>query len=279
MDVQRTRGIAAQDADTAVEQSARPDLRTRGDTFNDVVVVHHVRVLDSVLHTIYIMQAVTEQEALAALDDEYSLLDRFIASLEPEQLLIPGGCIGWTNAALLYHMLLDAQRALVTFSSPSSGPTTSDWVNYWRSFQADDPDARDHMRFVVISAAAHGDPSTIGWRWRETAGAALRRAREAGVIDFVTTQGHVLATPDFVATLVVEATIHHVDLTKNLSGPEPAGHAVALTTRTLDGLYDGPRPEGWDDLTYIRKLTGREPLDPSERAVLGGAADRLPVFS
>ena len=34
-----------------------------------------------------------------------------------------------------------------------------------------------------------------------------------GVIGCVETQGHVLRASDFVATLVLEATVHHLDLT------------------------------------------------------------------
>ena len=34
--------------------------------------------------------------------------------------------------------------------------------------------------------------------------------------EFVTTQGHVLRTADFIATLAVEAAVHYLDLTVRL---------------------------------------------------------------
>ncbi|MDT7543702.1 MAG: hypothetical protein QOH48_855 [Actinomycetota bacterium] len=112
-----------------------------------------------------------------------------------------------------------------------------------------------------------------------TAGAAIRNSRTSEV-DPVTTQGHVLNAADFIATLVVEATIHHLDLLANLAGkPAPATEAVFLTTATLDGLLDGPRPSHWREETYILKATGRAPLTMEDRTILGGASDRIPVFS
>jgi len=50
----------------------------------------------------------------------------------------------------------------------------------------------------------------------------------------VATQGHVLLAADFLATLAVEATIHHLDLAagdKSLAGP--SGPGLAVTRRRL----------------------------------------------
>ena len=117
-------------------------------------------------------------------------------------------------------------------------------------------------------------------RWHETAQAAIRRAREMSDDGFVSTQGHVLTTSDFVATLVVEATVHHIDLlVSTRHGPEPAASALGITTRTLDLLLQAPRPAAWDDTTYIVRATGREPLSTDDRVTLGDAAARIPLFS
>lgn len=79
---------------------------------------------------------------------------------------------------------------------------------------------------------------------------------------------------------MVEATVHHLDLVANLDGrPRPAPEAVAVTTATLDGLLAAPRPPHWDDLAYVRKTTGRAALTDDDRAALGDAAGRLPLFS
>lgn len=197
-----------------------------------------------------------------------------------DQLLAPSGCRGWTNADLIFHMLLDAQWALVTFNSPAGGPADKDFATYWQGFRASDKDSTAHARFVRISAAAHSDPKAIASRWHQTVQAAIRNTRWAPDIEFVTTQGHVLATADFVATLVVEATVHHLDLIAKLNHqPGPAPEAISITTATLDGLLGQSRPSHWDDVTFILKATGRELLGEEDRAALADAAGTLPLFS
>ena len=42
-----------------------------------------------------------------------------VAALPDDDLRRPTRCSGWTVADLVYHLLLDAQRALVTFASPT----------------------------------------------------------------------------------------------------------------------------------------------------------------
>jgi hypothetical protein len=97
----------------------------------------------------------------------------------------------------------------------------------------------------------------------------------------VETQGHVLLAKDFVATLVLEATVHHLDLIVGLpDAPEPDPEALQVTARTLDGLF-GPEAWdviGWDTMTYVLKGTGRLPLDEDDADMLGPHADRLPLL-
>jgi uncharacterized protein (TIGR03083 family) len=219
-------------------------------------------------------------EAIDALANEYGALTALVMSLNRAQLRSPSGCKEWTNAALVFHMLTDAQRALVTFSSPADGPATTNFIDYWKGFQATDEGAKVGARFVELSTEAHPDHRKIVTRWGETSAAAVRRARETQNTSFVTTQGRVLATSDFIATLVVEATIHHLDLIVNLSvGPGPDPRGVAITTATLDGLLGAPRPETWNDVTYILKTTCRADLDENERRALGEVGERFPLFS
>lgn len=225
------------------------------------------------------MSRVDRGIAVEAVDAEYRAVAEIAAGFAEHELLEASGCRGWSVADVLFHVLLDAQRALVTFHSSVPGPADTDFVDYWRGFQSDDAGARAHARFVRACVAAHSTPKRIVARWIETSSAACRAAATVDAL-FVTTQGHVLETPDFVATLVVEATIHHLDLVTNLEiEAEPAAAAVALTTKTLDGLLDAPRPPRWDDLTYLRKATGRERLTDDDRAALGAAACSIPLFS
>jgi hypothetical protein len=146
----------------------------------------------------------------------------------------------------------------------------------------------------------------------ETSRAAVHAATAADPVARVRTQGHVLSCEDLLRTLVVEATLHHLDLVVHLPGaarPGPAG--LAEVRRVLDGLLHasssagsgtrpgpGPGPQpgtgpgsqpgtgpdlgpdvGWDDERYALVATGRAAPTAEERRRLGTVADRFPLFS
>ncbi len=95
----------------------------------------------------------------------------------------------------------------------------------------------------------------------------------------VATQGHALAAGDFLATLAVEAAIHHLDLAagdESLAGPP--GPGLAVVRDTLDGVLGQPVPAGWDDVDYALKAAGRVGLTAGDRAGLGVLAARFPLL-
>jgi hypothetical protein len=95
----------------------------------------------------------------------------------------------------------------------------------------------------------------------------------------VATQGHVLTAGDLITTLAVEATVHHLDLTVRLPlAPQPSPEGLAAVRATLDGLLGRPALTEWSDEHYARVGTGRAALTDAERAALGTAADRFPLF-
>ncbi len=159
-----------------------------------------------------------------------------------------------------------------------------DDITYWRAYSRSgeqdvtgSAEAAAHARHVRIVAAAY-PPGALAWEWGETSGAACRAARSCPH-ELVTTQGHVLRTADFIATLAVEAAVHYLDLTVNLpSAPAPDPAALLLVRRVLDGLLGAPAPAGWDDGGYALKGTGRVPISGDDRAELGTLADRFPLF-
>jgi len=75
----------------------------------------------------------------------------------------------------------------------------------------------------------------------------------------------------------VEAAVHHLDLRPSLDiRPDPG--SLAAVRHVLDGLFGRPAPSQWDDVRYVLVGTGRAALTDEERAELGPAADRMPVF-
>jgi hypothetical protein len=218
--------------------------------------------------------------APAVLDATYGGITAVVSPLSPDDLLRPTRCRGWLVADLLFHLLCDAQRALVTFASPAAGPSDVDHVSYWQSFPSASQD--QHAWWVRRSAAAFPSPSGIVGLWSETAAAAGRAAARAEPSSLVATQGHVLTVADFIATLVTEAAIHHLDMVVDLPGaPKPAAAAVAVAVSTMDGLLsdDVVRPYSWTDADYLLKASGRLPLDPRDRVELGEAAGWFPLLS
>lgn len=217
----------------------------------------------------------------AAVADAYGELSRLVASLDASDFLRPSRCAGWSVGDVLLHVLLDAQRALVTFATPTTKPATVDHVSYWRNWATNrsDAGAAMHARYVRVAAAAYSDPRMLATHWLETAEAVRHVAGQVSGSDLVATQGHSLTTTDFLGTLAVEATVHHLDMVGDLPGrPGPRPGPIALTVAVLDSLLgdEVPRPP-WDDLTWVLKGTGRIPLTAAERTSLGTSASRLPL--
>lgn len=220
--------------------------------------------------------AVTREQGLAALAAAYRQLTETVAGRPDADLMRPTRCTGWSVVDVLYHVLLDGQRALIALATPDDGVADTDFITYWRGFPGG-PGPGEHARAVRIAASAFR-PRTLVQLWDETSSAVVRAARSTAADSRLVTQRHVLTLPDLLATLAVEASVHRLDLTVDLpdaSGPDPV--PLALVRRTLDGLLGAgvPRPD-WPDREYALKGTGREPLTPAEQRILDGS--RFPLF-
>ncbi len=187
---------------------------------------------------------------LDALRIAYADLAGIALALDESTSWRPTGCAGWVTRDLVFHLLGDAQRALVALATPADGPADRDAVTYWADAPgAPDPQSRG-IRATRTMASA--------WRlafltatYAETSAAVVTLAGRVQPEELIRTQGHVLSVRDLLATLVVEAAIHHIDLVAD-----------------LDVAY--PRPEPL--------ATGRRPLSDVERDVLGTDVNRLPLL-
>ncbi|MEU4472504.1 maleylpyruvate isomerase N-terminal domain-containing protein [Micromonospora sp. NPDC023888] len=224
------------------------------------------------------MTAIRPDEALA---QAYDGITAVVGDLDDADLQRATRCRGWLVADLLLHVLGDAQRALVALASPVDGPADVDDVSYWRDFPAGDDASTRHAWWVRRSATAFDSPTGIVRLWRDTAPAAVRAAASANPEGYVTTQGHVLRVPDFLATLTTEAVVHHLDLAVDLpDAPPPGPLAVRVAVATMDGLLsdDTVRPTAWDDHDFLLKATGRVPLTDRDRLELGESAGWFPLL-
>jgi len=215
--------------------------------------------------------------ALDALRVAYADVSAVVVGLDEAASGQPSGCAGWAVRDLVFHLLGDAQGALVALNTPAMGLADRDAVSYWLDSPGrDDPDSRGlrGLRTMASVWPLGHLSSTLC----ETAHAVVRCAAQVQPEDLVSTQGHVLAVRDLLATLVVEAAVHHLDLVVSLDHCGPGPEPLAVVRRTLDGLLGRPVPVRWDDQTWARAGTGRRALSKAERDALGPDAERLPLL-
>ncbi|MEU2711387.1 maleylpyruvate isomerase N-terminal domain-containing protein [Streptomyces sp. NPDC007205] len=209
----------------------------------------------------------------------YEAASAVVAGLGDEESWLPTGCTGWAVRDLVFHCVTDAQRALVALHTPARGPVDRDAVSYWQDWRPDTVGAANGRRWVRVNASMFLDFRQLQGLYRETVSAAVHAAEAADPAQHVATQGHVLTAGDLLTTLAVEATVHHLDLTVRLpDAPGPVPEGLAAVRATLDGLLGRPGLPDWTDEHYARVGTGRAVLTEAERAALGAAADRFPLF-
>jgi hypothetical protein len=165
----------------------------------------------------------------------------------------------WTVAELLWHQSQDAVRALTAFATTVEREPDVDAATYWAPFR---PDLREdeaaHAAHARRAAAAYPRRVGVVAYWSEVGPAAARAALAADPASRVATQGHVIAVPEFVSTLDVEATVHLLDLTAELEDPlAPPAAALTETRRVLEAIQGGPLPAHWGDTEAVLRATGR----------------------
>lgn len=220
--------------------------------------------------------------AQAAMTDAYTELDRLISGFEDADFQRATRCAGWIVSDVVFHLMLDAQRALVAFSSQVKGKPDVDHLSYWRNHASNRTaaEANAHGRFVRIAASAYPTPGHLVQQWQETARAVSAVAGYAPGPRVIETRGRLMTITDLLGTLAVEATIRHMDMLLELPGkPPPRPGAIEFTVSVLDGLLGAgvERPE-WHDQIWILKATGREPLSGEERLLLDETVERFPLL-
>lgn len=220
-----------------------------------------------------------QEQPVDVLRSAYRAFAKVVGGLGEEESWTPSGCTGWALRDLVFHCLADAQRGLVALHTPARGPVDRDAVTYWSDWQPGSVGAANGRRYVRVCASMFLIFDQLKESYLETAAAAVTAAEHADPDRFVATQGHVLTAGDLMRTLALEATVHHLDLVAHLpSAAPPADVALADVRTILDGLLGRPLPLDWDDRHYALAATGRVPLTPAERELLGADAQRLPLL-
>ncbi len=113
------------------------------------------------------------------LGEVYDGFSAVVVGVSEEDLRRPTRTAAWNLRQLLFHQLLDAQRALVAFGTPAPADAEPDVdaVSYWRPFRPSEGDGgAAHARYVVRAADAYDGSSGLVQQWVETSSAAARVA-------------------------------------------------------------------------------------------------------
>jgi len=199
-----------------------------------------------------------------------------LTDLDEERSWSATGCRGWVVRDLVFHLHADCVRALVAVHTPAGRATDCDSVAYWRDWGSDADTDQSILRGTRVESSPYSWPALRG-RYLEAAAAAVRAVAATGPDAVLATQGHAITAEDLASTLVVEATLHHLDLVRHLpdaAGPTAAG--LAEVRRVGEALL-GRDLAGWTDERVALVATGRSDPTAQELLELGGAV--VPVFT
>lgn len=166
----------------------------------------------------------------------------------------------WTLHELAAHLVRQADRLDVYGAAPTPAAQhpAADRVSYFDGTADLAADVAQRAR-----AQAEGVPPAewsqrFGSAWR----ASVARFGEIGPERLVPTVKGPLAALEFLATRVLEVTVHHMDVRAALDlPPTPTPEGGRLTMAILEARLDQPRPRAMGRTRFILAATGRLPTD------------------
>ncbi|MEV0156267.1 maleylpyruvate isomerase N-terminal domain-containing protein [Micromonospora sp. NPDC050686] len=216
-----------------------------------------------------------------AFRDECAALEAVLRGLAEADLDRPTGCPPWTVRDLVAHVRTGAGRLVDMLAAPAPPAAEVDAAAYFGAAKFTPEVDRARVDSARREAAAPaGVPEVAAGfarAWRATDDA-IGAAPPGRVVR--TRHGDPMTLAEFLRTRVVEVAVHGLDLADALDRrPWLTPAAGRVVADLLTGGRPVPAGLDWDDLTLIRKATGRAPLTPDERAVSGAAGLRRLSFS
>lgn len=174
----------------------------------------------------------------------------------------------WCLAELVAHLVRQVSRITAYADRPvPSGAAAVDRRTYYRydvSAVAPEVAAR------AVADAAAVDPASLPAAFAEAwrADAALAAALPADRL--LTSIRGAIRLDEYLATRVLEAVVHHLDLRVALDLPAAASpQGGRLVTALLESMLDGPRPRALGRVRFLQVATGRIPSDDPRFPLLG----------
>lgn len=216
-----------------------------------------------------------ELEALAA---EGGALGGVLRSIPPGDWARPTRCPLFDVRMIVVHLLRQADGVADVCDQPFVDlEPQKDRLTWW-DYDIEE-DQADTVRWVT-EAAKNEPPGPLHDRYAEAlsrAVAGCERSLASGD-PVVKTGAGMIRLSDYVATRVLEVTIHAMDIRDALGlAPAPTREGMAVTREILSGRL-GTDP-AMDDVHFALAATGRAMLTEAERVALGPLAAEFPMLA
>ncbi|WP_063886493.1 maleylpyruvate isomerase N-terminal domain-containing protein [Streptomyces aureus] len=210
-------------------------------------------------------------QVLEAFRVECEALSGAVAGLSEAEWDLPTRCTPWTVRDLLGHVVVVIDWLPAMLDAPAPDEAEISAVEYYRPDDRFSP--RTNAKRIALAqdraagpadGAAFAEDFAATWRRSDR----LCRAR-SGARTVRTRHGDAMLLSEFLLTRVVEVAVHGLDLADAL------GREAWLTPAAGDAVTElllGPEHAaaadelGWSRSRFLRKATGREPLNETEAA-------------
>ncbi|MET8517940.1 maleylpyruvate isomerase family mycothiol-dependent enzyme [Streptomyces sp. NPDC005077] len=208
---------------------------------------------------------------LEAFRRESGALTDAVSGLSEAEWSLPTRCTPWTVRDLLGHVCVVIDWLPGMLDAPAPGEARISAADYYRPDDRFSPQTNSARIALAQDRAAE---PTDGAAFAEDFTATWRRVDRLCQVQPAsrtvwTRHGDAMLLSDFLLTRVVEVAVHGLDLA-NALGREPwltssAGDAVLELLLGAEQMAAADKL-GWSQPHFLRKATGREPLDESETA-------------
>lgn len=228
---------------------------------------------------------VASRVVLEAFDAESGRLAEVADGLDDGSFGRPSRCVPWTAGELLCHVRMTVERlgGMLAEPEPEPEPGRRGLVTargYYRAderFSAAVNDERIASAQRGAAEVASARELARGFRGaRDLAWALISAADPERVVR--TRHGDLMLLAEFLRTRVLELAVHGLDLAAAVDRePWLTEPAAVVTAELLLDPADAARlreAAGWDLVTLIAKLTGRDPLTAAEADLAGSLGVR-----
>ncbi|MBW3601975.1 MAG: DinB family protein [Actinobacteria bacterium] len=204
---------------------------------------------------------------LEAFTAESEAVDRTLADVPDDAWARPALGV-WNLAELVAHLVRGAGRVHAYLDrDPGGDAPACDRVGYYRvGGGADESQAVARRARELAAATRPGDlPAAFAGAWRQSAA----RAADLPPDRLIATAHGPMRLREYLATRVLETTVHHLDVLRALERPPVATPAAGrLTMALLEGLLGDRRPRNFGRMRFIMAATGRLEVDDPRMPVL-----------